>query len=326
MITAALVFSCTGAVLVPCIAASYWRGRQTEPLLRFLDPRLTPTIDEAFVSYPVEYALRSDESNDVVFIGDSTCHDGVDPARLPGLRCYNLGSLGSIGPVGIFLTTKAYLDHHPQPRAIVLCVSPLRFEVSQSSGGGHVIRRLIANYGPEVGGVIRLHESSQYFVRRGALDLFAAGAGGSAILDGPLRGMETETYETLRDKMRDTRGFFSLPKEHGGRWELEMPAPRVFILDEWKEGLSALSALCRRTGVPLVVRFAPIWDGVCRSRDFKKLDGWADEFEAPDAIVKRPVIVAWEQEVMWDALHLNARGVDRFMPMIARDVQQALAH
>ena len=62
MITAALVFSCTGAVLVPCIAASYWRGRQTEPLLRFLDPRLTPTIDEAFVSYPVEYALRSDDA------------------------------------------------------------------------------------------------------------------------------------------------------------------------------------------------------------------------------------------------------------------------
>jgi hypothetical protein len=138
--------------------------------------------------------------------------------------------------------------------------------------------------------------------------------------------MEAETYWTLRDKMRNTRGFFALPKEHGGRWEVEMPAPRVFILDEWKDGLSRLSDLCRSAGVPLIVRFAPMWDGVCRSRDFKKLDKWADEFEATGAIVKRPVIVAWEREVMWDALHLNARGVARFMPIIARDVQAALAH
>ncbi len=40
--------------------------------------------------------LRSNEINDVIFLGDSTCHDGIDPVlferNLSQLRAYNLGS------------------------------------------------------------------------------------------------------------------------------------------------------------------------------------------------------------------------------------------
>jgi hypothetical protein len=284
---------------------------------------LTPTVDEAFVSYPVEYALRTHEPNDVVFLGDSTCHDGIDPFRIRRLRSYNLGSLGSIGPIGILLTAKAYLDNHPAPRAIVLCVSPLRFEVSSGSGGGHVIRRLIANYAPEVGGVIPPHESASYFVRRGALEFFNQ-RGDRAILDGPLRGMETETYRSLEDRMSRSRGFFALPGEHGGRWDVETPAPKTFILDEWKDGLNRLSALCRSARVPLFVRFAPIWEGVAQSRDFRQLEAWAEGFERTGATVKRPVITTFTRDAMWDCLHLNSLGVDRFAPIVNSDVEEAL--
>ena len=93
---------------------------------------------------------------------------------------------------------------------------------------------------------------------------------------------------------------------------------------EWKDGLKRLAALCRSHVVALVVRFGPIWEGVAQSRDFRQLDEWSDEFEQTGAIVRRPVVAAWDRESMWDCLHLNAHGVSRFAPIVARDVQQAL--
>ncbi len=242
------------------------------------------------------------------------------------LRSYNLSSLGSIGPLGILLTATAYLDHHPKPRVVVLCIYPLRFEVGSGSAGGHVIRRLIANYGPEVDGVVPPQEGIAYFVRRGALTLGGRDEKGRAILDGPLRGMEAETFLTLQNKMSETRGFFALPSEHGGRWTVETPAPKTFILPEWTDGIRRLASLCNRAGVPLVIRFAPIWDGVSKSRDFGLLDEWARGLESsqPNVTVARPIVLAFERRFMWDAFHLNAAGVEKFMPVVAKDVQTVL--
>ncbi len=321
----AIVLAIATATLCSFGAVAYQHGRRTAPLARFLDPRLAPTIDEAFVSFPVEYALRADEANDVVFLGDSICHDDVDPARLSGLKSYNLGSLGSVGPLGILLTAEAYLDHHPKPRLIVLCISPLRFEVSSGSAGGHVARRLVANYGPEVVGIVPITQSLMYFIRRGALE--ASGrTGGEALLDRPLRGMDSESFISLGRRMKASRGFFALPGEHGGRWSVEFPAPQPFILDKWKDGLSRLAALCKASGVPMIVRFGPIWSGVSKSRDFTALDSWADELEVTSANVRvsRPIVLAWDRDVMWDCLHLNSAGVARFMPMVANDVRAIL--
>jgi hypothetical protein len=67
-----------GAFAGLCVA-SYCAGRNTESELRFLDPRGAPSKGDVVVLFPVEYALRTNESNDVVFVGDSTCTCGVDP-------------------------------------------------------------------------------------------------------------------------------------------------------------------------------------------------------------------------------------------------------
>jgi hypothetical protein len=325
--SAIAVLAVVGSVVAVTGVTAYRAGQRTEPLIRFLDLRLVPTIDEAFVALPVEYALRSDEANDVVFLGDSTCHDDVDPARMSGMKAYNCGSLGSIGPLGILPTAEAYFDHHPAPRLVVLVVSPLRFEVDSGSAGGHVARRLVANYGVEVADVVPLSESVPYFVRRGALEL-SRRREGIPLFDKPLRGMERETFRSLERRMHAARGFFALPGEHGGRWAVEMPAPQTFILDEWKDGLRRLAAVCNKSGAKLVVRFGPIWDGVRHSRDFSKLDAWADDFESscPSACVARPTVVAWDRSLMWDSMHLNAAGVDRFMPTVANEVHMVLGN
>lgn len=99
-------------------ALGYFVGRNTPAELRFLEPRRAPTMDEAIITYPVEYSLRSQEKNDAIFVGDSTCRSGIDPAefeRLTGLRAYNLGSQGKAGPMAYTLTAMAYLSKHPAP-------------------------------------------------------------------------------------------------------------------------------------------------------------------------------------------------------------------
>jgi hypothetical protein len=335
-----LVLLSIGVVIASCGFVACQRGQRNSALIRFLDINLAPLVDEAFVTYPVEYSLRSTEYNDVIFLGDSLCHDDIDPAKLPGLRSYNLGSQGSVGSLGILLTAKAYLDHHPAPRAVVLCVSPLRFEVSSNSGGGHVGRRFVASYGPEVPGVVPLYQSLTYFTKRGALELagqnalvpkrgaqISAPVGGEIRFDAPLRGFESETYRTLERKMQATRGFFALPGTHGTSWAVETPAPRQLILPEWVDGMQRLAAICNHAGVPLIIHFGPIWEGVAKSRDFSILESWADDLEAwcPHFVtVVRPAVTAWNRDLMWDAIHLNAAGVAKFMPLVAKNVQAAL--
>src|ERR1700734_1639191 len=84
------------ATLGALFVVGYRAGREIDSDLRFLEPRRPPTNDEAIVPYPVEYALRSNEKNDVIFVGDSPCRCDVDPIQfghVSGRRAYNLGAL-----------------------------------------------------------------------------------------------------------------------------------------------------------------------------------------------------------------------------------------
>ena len=69
------------------------------------------------------------EANDVVFIGDSTCLCDAAQTRLfqqkTGRSAYNLGTVGVIGIDGYpHYPGAAYLQHHPKPKMLILCVTP----------------------------------------------------------------------------------------------------------------------------------------------------------------------------------------------------------
>src|SRR5580704_17273953 len=112
-------------VLAVCIATfgglaalAYSSGCRLESEMRFLDQGRAPTSDEAFAACPIEYSLHSPEANDVVFLGDSVCRYGIDPdqlQRLSGLKAFNLGSFGFMGPSGYAVTAKTYFANHPRP-------------------------------------------------------------------------------------------------------------------------------------------------------------------------------------------------------------------
>jgi hypothetical protein len=45
----------------------------------------------------------------------------------------------------------------------------------------------------------------------------------------------------------------------------------------------------------------------------------------PRARVARPALLWWDPLLSWDRIHLNVSGVEKFMPVVAKDVEAALA-
>jgi len=76
----------------------------------------------------------------------------------------------------------------------------------------------------------------------------------------------------------------------------------------------------------LLIKFAPVADAEVSARDWSQLERWCRQLESryAHARVARPLIIGYPPELMWDGIHLNAAGVEKFMPIVAKDVQAVL--
>jgi hypothetical protein len=327
------VLAVTALSIVVLGAVAYGVGAGVNRELRFFQRGERPTADEAIAVCPVEYALGTSDKNDVIFLGDSTCHTGADPRvfeRMTGLVAYNLGSLRGVGASGFVITLKAYLLHHAKPRAVVLCVSPTCFEDEAARIGGPLPKAFAANYGPEVAEVVPPLERISYFCKRGVWSIwqpaFVDRLQGQDVRDVPLKGIkEEETYHTLQRKTLDGRGFFGLPGSHGPPKGIASGGD-VVIREEWREGVERIAQICEEAGMTLVVVFAPVSADVARARNFGPLETLAGELEStfPHTAVVRPIVRTYDAPLMWDGLHLNSAGVEKFQASIAKNVQTAL--
>jgi hypothetical protein len=332
---AALVLGLTAGTCGLLSVSAYRLGRNTESDLRFLEPRRPPTVDEAVIALPIEYALRSDERNDVIFLGDSACRCGIDPVeftRSTGLRAYNLGSQGRAGPMAIVLTAKAYLLRHPPPKIVVLCVSPIGWDMSTDRRDDGMRARLLANYGPEVEGLVPWNKRVLYFIKRGSL---AASAARSVLFTGPpddvrdfpLVGLEGDTYRTLERRTRESRGYGRLPGLHHAKEPgLERKGEPVTVPDAWDRGVRLLAETCHAMGIPLLVRFSPMPGECARMRDFSPVEKWARTLESScsGVIVGRPTLLWYDWKLCWDAFHLNAEGTAKYTQAVAVELRSAL--
>ena len=226
---------------------------------------------------------------------------------------------GPVGPQSIALAVRAYLENHPRPRLVVLCLAPFGMEIDPAVRAGDLGERFLANYGPEVG-TGSIWESAAYFIRRGA----QTPAARDDPRDCPLLHFESETYRTFRQKRHARRGFVPIPGEHGGTGGPDPKLPPALIRDDWAAGVDDIATTCR--SIPLFVIFPPMEEYLKEFRDFSELDRWSDSLEArhENVGVRRPIVVTYPHELMWDPLHLNAAGVAKFMPLVAKDVQAAL--
>jgi hypothetical protein len=313
----------------------YRAGREIDSDLRFLMPRRPPTNDEAIVAYPVEYALRSNEVNDVIFVGDSTCRCGVDAIQfghVSGLRAYNLGSLGSAGPRGFLITAEAYLLRHPRPQVLVLCVTPVAFEFDGVEIAERIRSdlplRLEANYGPEVPGLMPFQESVRYFIKRGSLSLwhevFAFNVQPQVdVRDLPLVGRGGESFRTAQRKLQETRGFDPLPGLHGKRIQLDAPGRPVRIDATWDRSVRLLEERCESLGIPLLIHFLPMPRDLSQEKDFTPVVSWAHDLQVayPRLHFGLPILLWYDWELCYDNLHLNAPGIEVYMKLLAKDVR-----
>ena len=332
----AFVLAITAGIAGTMSAASYCVGRSTDSELRFFEPRRSPTIDEALVACPIEYALRSDERNDVIFLGDSTSRAGIDPIcfeRLSGLRAFNLASQGRIGPMGFLITGKAYLSHHPRPRLVVLGMSPLAFEYGEAEiadkMNSTMQARFEANYGPEVPGLIPLSQSITYFIQRGSLSAWSAvsiGFRGTAldVRDLPVvSGRDTTpsmTFRSIQQSVLKSRGFWPVGGDHAPRPEIESPGEPAKIQAEWDRSVRLLAVTCQDCGVPLLIRFSPMPRDLSHVKDFSTIEEWSQNVQAtyPNVHIGRPTLLWYDPALCWDHIHLNAHGVAAYMVELAQ--------
>lgn len=328
---AGLALGVVVTALATLAIASYGVGCIADPESRFLDPRRAPTPEEAATIYPIEYALQTDDRNDVIFIGDSACRHDIDPSAIGELCAYNLGMLGMTGPQANVITLKAYLTKHPAPRLVVLCLSAISLvfgDRPDNPEDNPLPERFVADYGPCVDGFSAA--SVPFFIRAGALSARArllVICGDQDVrelpfLDGRLKG---ETFRTMQVKLRRSRGFWALSDDNkhrppaGGSTRLEVHA-------DWDSGIRSIAKTCNDIGARLLICFAPIAAEYSNTRDFSQVERWTRELEAsqPNVTVARPIVLAYEPHFMWDAIHLNAAGVEKFMPVVAKDVQSVL--
>ena len=337
--------TCTTLVLVVAALVSsilsalgYCVGTNTESNLHFFEPRRPPTLDEACVACPVEYALHSNEANDVIFIGDSTCRVAIDPSRfhkLTGLQAYNLASEGGIGPTGLLITAEAYLSRHPSPRVIVLSMSPLAFEGSANEIAGKMqttmLERFAANYGPEVPGFVPWRKGASYFIKRGALATWMTlsqltmSNNAQDVRDSPLIG-STYSFRAYQQGVHQQRGYAPLPGSHGERRTIEFPGEPVKVDDEWDRNVRHLTDDCERRRIPLIIRLSPMPRDLAQIKDFRPLDTWSQNLKNyhPHVIVGTPLLLWYAPELCWDQIHLNKSGGSAYLGVLASDVLRAI--
>lgn len=124
LVVVGLTLLATGVFTATCLGVGvYYRGD-----IPMFGNRDEITIDELTVITAMERAQSKGNAVDIVFTGGSTCNRGINPKlfeRQTGLTAYNFASNRLAGMRVWYWTCEAYLNNHPSPRAIVLCLSPV---------------------------------------------------------------------------------------------------------------------------------------------------------------------------------------------------------
>jgi WD40 repeat protein len=309
-------------LIIPVFA---YVGTQADTDLRFLEPRRAPTFDEAIIALPIEYALHSDEYNDVIVLGDSTgryCFNPQHFEELSGMKAYNLSQMGKAGPMGFYLVAGAYLRHHPKPKAIFLCLSPFAFQVGTKQKAGLVASRFLANYGPEVPGFVPFYKSVEFFAKRGTLQTWRTVqlALGSRLVDPrdlPMfsKRKTDETYHEFQTRLAEGRGYWVPVELRGPGWNYPQgwPDQPVKVNDEWDDAVKKLAELCERYKVPLLFRLTPIRKDYKDTYDYSEVVRWTDTLRGYHHMtVIDPTLDFWDLDWHWDVIHLNGPGAKRF--------------
>jgi hypothetical protein len=298
---------------------------------QFLKLNRAPTAEEASVVIPLNYSSSSDEYNDVIFLGDSSCLRGIDPAvfeKACGLRAYNLGSLWPLSIDGMVVTAETYLLKHPPPKIVALCICP---EVpSQPAASAPFAREFVATYGRPLGILPRTvresHGIDPETVREGAAivmeHLVACLPGQSGARSWTIEGISVPTtMATFASSRNSRRGHQPLPGPADPTAKIdEQPGRRLTVIPEWRDGVEELARIVRDRHSRLMIRLTPMRSDA-RSQNYDEVIAWLRDVrkEFPDAVIDTN-LEFYEPSLCWDRRHLNFEGTKIFSKALAAQI------
>jgi len=181
------------------------------------------------------------------------------------MKAYNLGSVGVIGFDGFVWVLRSYLEHHPRPRALVLCIHPRALKEPAMGFGPREAREpFVWSYGPGTEDKRPPHERPvrDYF-RQGLWIAYGHLTGGAQrYANEPVYNRQGKSYNTLAAEMIKERGYWEQPGTLEDDWR-----PRKLIEEPFNmlpgnmEGLVELAKLTQDNGILLLIRIAPLVKG-----------------------------------------------------------------
>lgn len=331
-LVSASILCVVGVVLAIPVSLLYRSGKQLEGDRVFLKNDRSPNEYETESHIKMSYVLGSEEPNDVIFLGDSTCLFGISPVQfdaLTGLRSYNLGFPGMQGAQPLILVFRRYLEHHPKPRAVVVCAWPLVLDGPQAEPATYERFMWCYGHGDEWPRPTHTDEIREY-ARAGGRHLLGQITGGlTHHLDEPLQGFAhpDATYNKIAADRQENRGFYQLRE---GSWKkLVFKGVRTkpdTISAANRVGYDVLAEECRAKGIALVIRLGTSY--VAESPpESPDIETWGREFESKhsNVTVSRPVVLLFPREWMADSSHVNEAGTRQLTALVADEVKRALA-
>jgi hypothetical protein len=331
-----VVLAAAASVLFVAGLATYQVGARNRRLLPEDRP---PNNYEAHLVLAMNYALKSSEYNDVVFIGDSTALTGIrtlDFQRETGLRAYNLSSMGVIGVDGCTIILRAYLSHHPKPRLLVFGVCPWSLGVKLEETGPIAVRRaFLYCYAPRgesdklVAG--STDERIKWVMGRGAHTILGKLQGGAEHFANdtiPLR--DGLTYNWLDKYMSEHRGYYPNPGALPSGWRRPPPDPSDMnacpvgrVLPGFETAFSELAGLARKEGIPLLVRLTPV-SPPSVEENYQQIRSWSASVEGQGVYVSQPDVLIYDSPLFCERLHCNDDGAKVFTAFVAREAKRVL--
>ena len=249
---------------------AYWIGKQGEDQRDFLKSFRAPFDFEAQAAITIDYAAHSNEANDVIFLGDSTCISDVHTLRfeqLTGLRAYNLGCPGVFGMEGCRLILETYLrGDHPKPGLIVLCVAPQGMSEAEADRAVDVHNRFLWAYGPGTEDTRPPHRAAwKYYIGQALLTGYGRMQANWDRQGRDIIPASDKTYGSYRTELLATRGFCEFV---GGPRAVDVIAAGAeaaslaagaFAIDSiYTDEVRAIGRIAAAHGIPLLVRLAPV--------------------------------------------------------------------
>jgi hypothetical protein len=303
----------------------------------------------------MERAQSKDNSVDIVFTGGSTCNRGIDPKifeRQTGLTAYNFASNRLAGVRVWYWTCKAYLENHPAPRAIVLCLSPVDImcivgekpKTSQDVlNPDDIEERFALAYGSYLPflQVVLSHGTrwQKYYIDRG-LRILRSGLFGlipgytTEPLDRSIYGGSGGEYSKEKEKLFAAGGFRNLPerktsigptgtvfRDGAPQGPLSLTQTVVPLTDDCVRDYAKLA---QEHHTRLLFCLSPI------SREAKfdttALYAWMHglQKEYPNIEIVFPEILLYDPGLFWDQHHVNLRGADKFTTDVSQRVKAML--